>query len=59
VGWPAVLVATDVMRPGPGLLAATGLAVVNTGVGVLVHQAGLRAVRTLAHRDGRPGPVGT
>lgn len=38
VGWPAVLVATDVMHLEPELFAATALAVGNVGVGLLFHQ---------------------
>jgi hypothetical protein len=48
-GWPAVLLAGGVVRTGPELLAATGLAAINTGVGVLLHQCGLRVVRLLRH----------
>ena len=47
IGWPAVLVATETMEVEVGLLAAAGLAAINTGVGVLVHQSVLRAVRLL------------
>jgi hypothetical protein len=45
VGWPILLVATGVMDVEPGLLAASGLAVLNAGVGVLVHQGILWTVR--------------
>jgi hypothetical protein len=38
LGWPALLVATDVMGVGTGLLGASGIAMANTGVGVLIHQ---------------------
>ena len=47
LGWPAVLVATDVMDAGAGLLGAAVLAVVNTGAGVLLHQGVRLAVRRL------------
>jgi hypothetical protein len=47
LGWPVLLVATDVMSVEPGLLGASGLAVANTVVGVLIHQGILRAIRTL------------
>ena len=47
LGWPVVLVATDVMSIEPGLLGASGVAVANTVVGVLIHQGIARAVRTL------------
>lgn len=39
IGWPAVLVATDVMDVEPVLLAASALAVVNVAVGLLLHHA--------------------
>ncbi|MGH3712754.1 MAG: hypothetical protein ACRDT4_04740 [Micromonosporaceae bacterium] len=51
LGWPALLVATGVMGVGWGLFGAAALAVVNAGVGVLVHHGirllvrGLRRVR--------------
>lgn len=47
VGWPVLLVTTDVKAMGPGLLAAAGLAVANTGLGVLAHQGIQRLVRKL------------
>ena len=47
LGWPAVLVATDVMDAGAGLLGAAVLAVVNTGAGGLLHQGVRLAVRRL------------
>jgi hypothetical protein len=47
LGWPLLLVATDVMGVEPGLLGASGLAVVNTGAGVLIHQGILRLIRNL------------
>jgi hypothetical protein len=50
LGWPVVLVATDVMSVGPGLFGASGLAIVNTGVGVLIHQGVLRNVRQVRRR---------
>jgi hypothetical protein len=54
IGWPVLLLATGVLTPGPGLLGASGLAVANAGVGVVVHQAGLRAVRLLTRRTADP-----
>jgi hypothetical protein len=46
VGWPVVLVATGVMTlEAHLLLGAAGLAIVNTGVGVLIHQGILRVSR--------------
>jgi hypothetical protein len=45
LGWPVVLVVTDVMSAGPGLIGASGLAIANTGVGVLIHQGVLRTTR--------------
>ena len=57
VGWPLLLVATDAMNVEIGLLGAAGLAVINTGVGVLVHRGILRAFRLL-HPRHTPGSVG-
>jgi hypothetical protein len=54
LGWPVLLVVSDVMTAEIGLLGATGLAVINTGIGVLVHQGSLRAVRLLRHRHASP-----
>ena len=51
VGWPAVLVAGGVMESDVGLVGAAGLAVLNTGVGVLVHHAVGRAVRSMRARQ--------
>ena len=51
VGWPAVLVAGDVMELEAGLAGAAGLAVLNTGVGVLVHHAVRWAVRSMRTRQ--------
>ncbi len=47
VGWPVLLVVTGAMSPGPALVGATGLAVLNTGAGVLLHQGILRGGRKL------------
>jgi hypothetical protein len=57
VGWPALLVTTDVMELNVELLGAAGLAVINAGVGVLLHQGALRALRLLRRRGalGRTG----
>ena len=64
VGWPILLVATGVMDIEPGLLAASGLAVLNAGVGVLVHQGILWTVRQVrramnSSRTGDAGCLGT
>lgn len=45
--WPLVLVADGVMNRESGLLGAAALAVANTGVGILVHQAALQSVRLI------------
>ncbi|WP_431883855.1 hypothetical protein [Micromonospora gifhornensis] len=45
LGWPVLLVASGVEEVGPALLAAAGLAVVNTAVGVLIHQGVLLLIR--------------
>jgi hypothetical protein len=50
LGWPVLLVATHVMGVEMGLLGASGLAIANTGVGVLIHQGILRAIRRLRRR---------
>ncbi|SCL23483.1 hypothetical protein GA0070624_2745 [Micromonospora rhizosphaerae] len=47
LAWPGLLVAADVMDVEPGLLGASGLAIANTGVGVLVHQGIVRMIRKL------------
>ncbi|HEX6578191.1 MAG TPA: hypothetical protein VF082_07470 [Jiangellaceae bacterium] len=45
VSWPVLLVATDVMDAEVGLLGAAGLAVINAGIGALVHQGVLWTLR--------------
>jgi hypothetical protein len=45
LGWPLLLVATGAMGVEPGLLAASALAVVNAGIGVVAHQGVLRVYR--------------
>jgi hypothetical protein len=50
LGWPVLLVVTNVMSIGVGLLGAALLAVINAGAGVLVHQGALRALRLLRRR---------
>ena len=47
LGWPVLLVASGAMSIGPALVGATGLAVLNTGAGVLIHQGILRGGRKL------------
>ncbi|HMG30344.1 MAG TPA: hypothetical protein VK585_09520 [Jiangellaceae bacterium] len=54
LGWPLLLVTTDVMNVEVGLVGAAVLAVLNTGVGVIVHQAALRVVRRLGRQSARP-----
>ncbi len=49
LGWPVLLVAVDVMNVGPELLGAAGLAIANTGVGVLIHQGVRLAIRKIRH----------
>ncbi|GGM59503.1 hypothetical protein GCM10011608_50800 [Micromonospora sonchi] len=49
LGWPVLLVAGDVMNVGPELLGAAGLAIANTGVGVLIHQGIRLAIRKIRH----------
>ncbi|MEV6690844.1 hypothetical protein AB0M35_05130 [Micromonospora sp. NPDC051196] len=45
LGWPVLLVVDGVQQVGPGLLAAAGLAVLNTAAGVLIHQGVLLLIR--------------
>jgi hypothetical protein len=45
LGWAVVLVVGDVTGVEPELLGASGLAMANTGVGVLIHQGVLRMIR--------------
>ncbi|MGH9249497.1 MAG: hypothetical protein ACRD0W_08300 [Acidimicrobiales bacterium] len=52
-GWPLLLVTTNVMNVEVGLVGAAVLAVLNTGVGVAIHQAGLAMVRTLRRQSAR------
>ncbi len=47
VGWPVLLVVSGAMSIEPALLGASGLAVLNTGAGVLIHQGIWRAGRML------------
>lgn len=49
LGWPLVLIATDVMDVEPGLLGAAVLGMINTGLGVLVHQGAAKALGRLRH----------
>ncbi len=45
VGWPVLLVADGAMDVEGGLIGAAGLALINCGAGVLVHQGVLKAIR--------------
>jgi hypothetical protein len=47
IGWPVLLVVTGAMSIGPALADAAGLAGLNTGAGVLLHQGILRGGRKL------------
>ncbi len=47
VGWPVLLVVTGAMSVRPALAGAAGLAVLNTGAGVLIYQGILRGGRKL------------
>lgn len=51
IGWPLLLLATDVVDFNAGLIPAAALAVANAGVGMLVHQGCLRAYRHLRRRN--------
>jgi hypothetical protein len=47
VRWPMLLVATGAMSAGPALAGTAGLAALNAGAGVLIHQGILRDGRKL------------
>lgn len=47
VGWPLLLISTSVADVHAGLIWAAALAVVNAGIGVLVHQGLLHGYRHL------------
>ena len=47
IGWPVLLVVTGAMSIGPALAGAAGLAVLNSGAGVLIYQGILRGGRKL------------
>jgi hypothetical protein len=51
VGWPLLLVVTNVVPLDAGLIGAAALATVNAAVGVVVHQGGLIAYRHLRDRS--------
>jgi hypothetical protein len=46
IGWPLLLLVTTAIEPGWTILGAAAIGVVNTGVGVLIHQAVLWWLRT-------------
>jgi hypothetical protein len=60
VGWPLLLVALSVVGVDDlrVVLESAGLAVINTGVGVLIHQGGLSVVRLLRRRIAVPSNRG-
>lgn len=45
--WPLILLVGDVLPFGPDVVGASVLAIVNCGVGVLIHQLLLRCVRRI------------
>ena len=49
IGWPVLLLATGVMHIETGLLGAAGVAAINTGAGVAIHQGARRVVRRVRH----------
>jgi hypothetical protein len=56
IGWPLLLVATDVVDFNAGLIGAAAPAVANAGVGVLAHQGCLHAYRHLHRRTSHAVP---
>lgn len=55
VGWPVLLITTDVMSVEVGLLGAAAIAITNAAVGVLAHQVLLRMARPRLSGSSRPG----
>lgn len=49
LAWPLLLLADHTISAGGLLPGAAGYALINTGVGVLVHQTVLRLLRRLHH----------
>ena len=49
LGWPLALLLNNTISAGVLLLGAAGFAMVNTAVGVLIHQTVLRLLRRLRH----------
>ena len=49
LAWPLLLLADNTISAGDLLPGAAGYALINTGVGVLVHQVVLRLVRHFRH----------
>lgn len=45
LGWPLALLADRTISAGVLLLGAAGFALINTGVGVVIHQVALRLIR--------------
>ena len=56
LGWPILLVVTDVGASGAGLLEAAALAAANAAVGVLVHQGVLHLYRRFRRRNSHVVP---
>lgn len=56
VGWPVLLITTDVMSVEAGLLGASAIAITNAAVGVLAHQVIYRiACRLRPSGSSHPG----
>lgn len=51
LAWPLLLLADNTINGRVSLFGAAGYALINTGVGVLVHQGVLRLVRRLVHKQ--------
>lgn len=47
IGWPIALLINNTISAGTLILGAAGLALINSGVGVLIHQVVLRLIRRL------------
>jgi hypothetical protein len=55
VGWPVILLVTNVLHVYYRLIEAAALAAANAAVGVLIYQGCARTVRALRGRSPRPG----
>ncbi len=55
IGWPVILLVTNVPHVGYGLVEAAALAAANAAAGVLLYHGCVRILRALRGRSPRPG----